>query len=192
MRGVGRASQADARANRQRVVAAASRLFREKGVSGVSLAELMESVGLTHGGFYKNFASKDALVDEATASGFADMMEHLSAVAQDHGHIDQARSALLDEYLSTEHRDSPGTGCPAAGFAGDFAREHTWTETYSAGVRDMAAWLGTGDAGLAGLATIVGGLLLARATAGSPLSEDILRAVRNGHGLVDLATTEAD
>jgi len=189
---MGRASQADARANRQRVVAAASRLFRERGVSGVGLAGLMESIGLTHGGFYKNFASKDALVDEAAASGFADMMEHLSALAQDHGHGDRARSALFDEYLSAEHRDSLGTGCPAAGFAGDFAREQTWTETYSAGVRDMAGWVGPGDEGLAGLATLVGGLLLARATAGSPLSEDILRAVRNGPGLVGLAAPETD
>ncbi|SDM12925.1 TetR/AcrR family transcriptional regulator, transcriptional repressor for nem operon [Nonomuraea maritima] len=173
-----RVSQAEAQANRKRVVEAASRLFREKGVPNVSVADVMQSVGLTQGGFYKQFASKSALVDEAAAKAFADMLDQLTAMDDDHADHDAARSALIESYLSPEARDNPDTSCPAAGFAGDFAREPERRDVYAAGVRDMAGWIAPGDTGLAALSTLVGALLLARATAGSPLSEDILRAAR--------------
>ncbi|MFF3563714.1 TetR/AcrR family transcriptional regulator [Streptomyces sp. NPDC002574] len=173
-----RVSQAEAQANRERVVEAASRLFRERGVANVSVVDVMQAVGLTQGGFYKQFASKDALVAEAEAKGFADMLQYLAALDAEFDGHDAAVSALCDRYLSTDHRDSPGAGCPAAGFGGDVAREPEWRAPYVAGVRDMAGWVAPGKAGLAGLATLVGGMLLARATAGSPLSEEILEAVR--------------
>ncbi|WP_182897821.1 hypothetical protein [Microbispora sp. H10830] len=95
-----------------------------------------------------------------------------------HGGHDAAWSSLIDSYLSPEARDNPGSGCPAAGFAGDFARDPEWRDTYAAGIRDMAGWIAPEDTGLAALSTLVGALLLARATAGSPLSEEILRAAR--------------
>ncbi|MFJ4847215.1 MULTISPECIES: TetR/AcrR family transcriptional regulator [unclassified Streptomyces] len=173
-----RVSQAEARANRERVVEAASRLFRERGVANVSVADVMQAVGLTQGGFYKQFASKDALVAEAEAKGFADMLQYLAGLEADSGSHDAAVSALRAMYLSTDHRDAPGSGCPAAGFGGDAAREPEWRAAYTAGVRDMADWVAPGKAGLVGLATLVGGILLSRATAGSPLSEEILQAVR--------------
>ena len=116
-----RVSQAEAQANRKRVVEAASRLFREKGVPNVSVADVMQSVGLTQGGFYKQFASKAALVDEAAAKAFADMVGSLAVLDDDQGGHDAAWSSLIDSYLSPEARDNPGSGCPAAGFAGDFA-----------------------------------------------------------------------
>ncbi|WP_147943283.1 TetR/AcrR family transcriptional regulator [Microbispora hainanensis] len=173
-----RASQAEARANRQRVVKSASRLFREKGVRDVSVADVMQSVGMTQGGFYKQFASKAALVDEATAEAFSDMLRRLAALDGDHAGHDAAWSSLIDAYLSPEARDDPGNGCPAAGFAGDFARDPEWRDTYAAGIRDMAGWIAPGDTGLAALSTLVGALLLARATAGTPVSEEILHAAR--------------
>ncbi|MDI9835006.1 TetR/AcrR family transcriptional regulator [Streptomyces sp. KAU_LT] len=173
-----RVSQAEARANRERVVAAAARLFREDGVAKVGIADVMKSIGLTQGGFYKQFASKAALVDEATAKAFTDNLQDLLALDQEAGEHQAAWQSLLESYFSVEHRDNPGTGCPAAGFAGDVAREPEHRETYAKGVQELAEWIAPGEAGLAAYATLVGGILLARATAGTPLSEQILRASR--------------
>ncbi|MDX3236969.1 TetR/AcrR family transcriptional regulator [Streptomyces sp. ME03-5709C] len=171
-----RVSQAEAKANRERVVAAASRLFRENGVAKVGIADVMKSIGLTPGGFYKQFASKAALVDEAAEQAFADNMRHLVALDEETGEHQAAWQALLAEYLSVEHRDDPADGCPAAGFAGDVAREPEHREIYAKGVEEAAGWIAPGDAGLGAYATLVGGILLARATAGTPLSERILHA----------------
>ncbi|MFF5214584.1 TetR/AcrR family transcriptional regulator [Micromonospora sp. NPDC000442] len=173
-----RASKAEAQANRAAAVKAASRLFREQGVPNVSVGDVMRSVGLTQGGFYKQFASKAALVDEAVHLGFIDMLRYLSDLQDGSADHAAAWSSLLDTYLSVEHRDDPGAGCPAAGFAGDVAHDPVPRETYAAGVREMAGWIAPGNAGLAALSTIVGGLLLARATAATEVSEEILGAVR--------------
>jgi TetR/AcrR family transcriptional regulator, transcriptional repressor for nem operon len=176
---VSRVSQAQATENRRRAVAAASQLFRERGVNGISVADLMKSIGLTTGGFYKQFPSKDALVAAATHAAFTDLDQLLATFDTDHGDHDTARGALVDYYLSAEHRDQPGTGCPTAGFAGDVAREATGDvrDTYTAGVEAFAAWLSTdADDGLATVATLVGAILLARATAGTDLSEKILES----------------
>ncbi|MET9462083.1 TetR/AcrR family transcriptional regulator [Streptomyces canus] len=175
-----RVSQAQALENRRRAVAAASQLFRERGVNGISVADLMKSIGLTTGGFYKQFPSKEALITEATRAAFGDLDLLLEAFDTAQGDHDTARGALVDFYLSAEHRDQPGTGCPAAGFAGDTAREPTAgevRETYAAGVEKFAAWLSTdADDGLPMVATLVGAILLARATAGTELSEKILES----------------
>jgi len=170
---MGRASQEQARRNRERVVATASRMFREQGTH-VSVAELMKAAGLTHGGFYKQFASKEALVDEATAHAFGELAGRYDDVAQ---------RALIDGYLSVEHRDAPADGCPVAGLASDMARDDGGDEahrTYAEGVADFAARLATdGEDGIARLCTMVGALVLARAVKDSPLSERILDTARD-------------
>ncbi|MDX3697919.1 TetR family transcriptional regulator [Streptomyces europaeiscabiei] len=175
-----RVSQAQAIENRRRAVDAASQLFRERGVNGISVADLMKSIGLTTGGFYKQFPSKEALVAEAAQAAFGDLDLLLASFDTAHGDHATARGALVDFYLSTEHRDQPGTGCPNAGFAGDMAREPTAgevRETYAAGVQEFAAWLSTdANDGLPMVATLVGAILLARATAGTELSEKILES----------------
>lgn len=175
-----RVSQAQALENRRRAVAAASQLFRERGVNGISVADLMKSIGLTTGGFYKQFPSKEALIAEAAQAAFGDLDALLASFDATHGDHDTARGALLDFYLSAEHRDQPGTGCPTAGFAGDVAREPTAgevRETYAAGVKEFAGWMSTDvDDGLPMVATLVGAILLARATAGTELSERILES----------------
>ena len=149
-------------------------------MNGISVADLMKSIGLTTGGFYKQFPSKEALITEAAQAAFADLDLLLTSFDTDHGDHDTARSALVNFYLSAEHRDQPGTGCPTAGFAGDMAREPAATEvreTYAAGVEAFAAWLSAdADDGLATVATLVGAILLARATAGTDLSEKILES----------------
>lgn len=179
---MGRVSQAQAQENRRRVVATASRMFREKGTA-VSVADLMKAVGLTHGGFYKQFASKEDLVDEAIAHAFDNPAAH-SAVARDEhaGEHEAARRTFIEDYLSVWHRDHAEVGCPVSGFAADLGREPGQAtrarQRYIKGIRNLAARLATGDDGMAQFCTMVGALALARATRGDPLSEELLRAAR--------------
>ncbi|MFE5830512.1 TetR/AcrR family transcriptional regulator [Streptomyces sp. NPDC056508] len=179
---MGRVSQAQAQENRRRVVETASRLFREQGTH-VSVADLMKAAGLTHGGFYKQFASKEALIDEATAHAFGELAELREAGLDQHaGKRDAAQRALIDAYLSTEHRDDPADGCPVAALAADTARgpvDREARRVYTEGVSDFADWLTAEDQdGIIRLSTMLGALLLARATQDSPLSEEILAAAR--------------
>ncbi|MFC8195526.1 TetR/AcrR family transcriptional regulator [Streptomyces sp. NPDC057298] len=196
---MGRVSQAQAQENRERVVRTASRLFREQGTH-VSVADLMKAAGLTHGGFYKQFPSKEALIDEATAHAFGELASRRAAALeqitveqgtgleqgagpeQDSGRRAAAQQALIDAYLSVEHRDNPAEGCPAAALAHDMAREPGSREAhrvYAEGVSDFAAFLATEDQdGITRLCTMLGALVLARATREAPLSEDILTAAR--------------
>ncbi|GHB70098.1 TetR family transcriptional regulator [Streptomyces viridiviolaceus] len=190
---MGRVSQAQAEENRRRVVDTASRLFREQGTQ-VSVADLMKAAGLTHGAFYKQFASKEALVDEATAHAFAELARrHAAGLERYDGQRDAAQRALIDAYLSVEHRDNAADGCPVSALAVDIARQDEGSEArrrYAEGVADFAAFLGpaetaAGDGdraadkngdGIVRLCTLFGALVLARATKGSPLSEEILTA----------------
>ncbi|MCX4540375.1 TetR family transcriptional regulator [Streptomyces sp. NBC_01565] len=179
---MGRVSQAQAQENRKRVVEMASRLFREQGTS-VSVADLMKAAGLTHGGFYKQFASKEALIDEAVTHAFRELAERRTTALEDHdGERPAAQQAMIDSYLSARHRDSPAAGCPAAALAVDMARDpgdlgaH---RTYADGVSDFADWLATDDQdGIARLCTMLGAVVLARATKDTPLSDEILDAAR--------------
>ncbi|MFD9678984.1 TetR/AcrR family transcriptional regulator [Rhodococcus sp. NPDC059969] len=187
---MGRVSQQQAEDNRRRVVETAARLFREKGTH-LSVADLMKASGLTHGGFYKQFASKDALIDEATAHAFAELTQlHAAGLERHAGQRDEARQTLIDNYLSVEHRDNPADGCPAAALAADMAREPADSEArrvYTEGVGDFAAALADERAdeeadddadGLVRLSTMLGALVLSRATKGSHLSEEILDSAR--------------
>ncbi|WP_019745978.1 TetR/AcrR family transcriptional regulator [Rhodococcus erythropolis] len=179
---MGRVSQQQAEENRRRVVETAARLFREKGTH-LSVADLMKASGLTHGGFYKQFASKDALIDEATTHAFAELAQlHAAGLERHAGQRDEARQALIDNYLSVEHRDNPADGCPAAALAADMAREPADSEArrvYVEGVGDFAKALADEEHdGLVRLSTMIGALVLSRATKGSFLSEEVLVAAR--------------
>ncbi|MFE3579968.1 TetR/AcrR family transcriptional regulator [Streptomyces vinaceus] len=179
---MGRVSQAQAQENRKRVVEMASQLFREQGTS-VSVADLMKAAGLTHGGFYKQFDSKEALIDEAVSHAFGELAERRATVLEDsEGERSAAQRAMIDGYLSPRHRDSPATGCPAAGLATDMARDpgdRGAHRTYADGVSDFADWLATDDQdGIVRLCTMLGAVVLARATKDSPLSDEILEAAR--------------
>ncbi|MCX2182698.1 TetR/AcrR family transcriptional regulator [Streptomyces sp. SKN60] len=180
---MGRVSKAQAEENRRRVVETASRLFREQGTH-ISVADLMKAAGLTHGGFYKQFASKEALVDEATTYAFAELTRRHEAGLERHaGQPDAARRAFIEAYLSVGHRDNAADGCPVAGLAADIARgteEREARRVYTEGVREFADWLTSDDRedGLARLSTLIGALVLSRATRDSPLSEEILTAAR--------------
>lgn len=123
--------------NREAIIAAAERLFRDRGVDAVGLVELMNAAGLTRGGFYNHFASKDALVDEvvsrAMRRGLADVDSAATRAAA------RGLDPLVDQfdwYLSPEHRAAIDSGCPNAAFAGDARRfETTAMRDYANGLR---------------------------------------------------------
>jgi len=185
---VARASRADAARHRDEVVDAASHLFRERGIAAVSVPELMAAAGLTHGGFYRHFESKDALAATAVTAAFVSQITQLEQVAADNqDDPETSRRIFLDEYLSAAHRDSAGDGCPNAGLATEVARlpeDSDIRTAFAAGLHQMASALGkvvTGQDGeaLVELSTLVGAMVLARATAGDEVSDRILRDVRH-------------
>ena len=127
---MGRVSQAQAQENRKRIVGTAARLFRERGAAGVSVADVMAEAGLTHGGFYKQFASKEALVAEAVGQAFAEQARALAEAGD--------RDAFVAAYLSPAHRDSPGDGCPSAALGGDLARAEPGGPALPVGVQRLS------------------------------------------------------
>jgi TetR/AcrR family transcriptional regulator, transcriptional repressor for nem operon len=110
-----RITEIQAQKNRQRVVAKASRLFREGGFDGISVNDLMKAAGFTHGGFYNHFESKDALAGEALDYAFRQM----DGVRERIPSLDE----FITSYLSEEARNAPGSTCPAAALAGEVARQ---------------------------------------------------------------------
>jgi len=111
-------SQLDKAATHARIVDIASRKLREKGLEGIGVADLMKEAGLTVGGFYKHFESRDALVLEAVQAAFT-----LWKDAQDNLELkDYSYEKLIDGYLSPAHRDNTGAGCPFSACAADLAR----------------------------------------------------------------------
>src|SRR5882757_4614893 len=109
-----RKSREEAAQTRKRIVEAASCEFRKNGIVATELNDLMKAAGLTHGGFYKHFESKDQLVAEACAEA----VDAVIGVMAAHPTIDAAVAA----YLSTRHRDKPGSGCPLAAIGSELAR----------------------------------------------------------------------
>jgi len=168
---------------RQRILEAASRLFRAHGVAAVGLAKIMAEANLTVGTFYTHFASKEALVQASLLQSLQARNEALrSALVA--GDVELA----VRTYLSAEHRDAPGDGCVAAALTAEVARHPEPTrETFSAEVvvgldllvEGLARRRGTAVSRAEGAALfglLVGTLQLARATPDRPLSDAILEA----------------
>jgi TetR/AcrR family transcriptional repressor of nem operon len=106
-----RKSKQEAAETRQRIVEAASGEFRRKGIGGTGLADLMAAAGLTHGGFYKHFDSKDQVVEESLTLAAESLVYALeSKLSTSSG--DQGLNAAIADYLSMEHRDNEADGCP--------------------------------------------------------------------------------
>ena len=106
--------------NRERILAAAERLFREKGVDAVGLAELMKEAGFTQGGFYNHFQSKEALVFQVIGKAVDKGQQQLgAAIAQSRRRKIDPLTRQIRWYLSPTHRDDIDCGCPIAGFAGE-------------------------------------------------------------------------
>ncbi len=182
-----RVSKVQAAQNRDTILDASARLFRERGIGGVSVADLMADAGLTHGGFYGHFDSKEALAAEACARAFTQSAERRHAridALPAHTDVPSAYAAM---FLGEKNVFSPGDGCPAVGLASDIARLPTDAPArgvYADGVEDMLQDLSAMDPAanradvLLRLATLVGTVTLARATVGQPISDELLAAVR--------------
>jgi TetR/AcrR family transcriptional repressor of nem operon len=188
---VPRASKQQVDDHRAAITEASARLFREHGIDNVSVAELMASAGLTHGGFYGHFESKDELAGEACRWAFNRSAERWENRIADKHDLAGARAALTDNYLSAQSRSGPDGSCPATTFAADVARKSAdapLRTAYAAGLEQLLTILtsvqDTGtprkdrEAALADFATMVGGLLLSKATQGQPISDEILAAAR--------------
>ena len=118
-----RITQEQKRLNREKIVTAAGEGFRLRGIDGIGIEQLMKSAGMTHGGFYNHFASKDDLAIEVLRQGFIDSLAALAAIRA--AHPRSARAALhdmIDQYVDAEHRDHPEIGCPSAALVSDAGR----------------------------------------------------------------------
>jgi TetR/AcrR family transcriptional repressor of nem operon len=109
---------------RRRIVEVASRRFRKEGVEAVGVAGVMAEAGLTHGGFYSHFASKEELVQEAVTEALDGTLAELARITTVKG---GGLEAVLRAYLSAPHRDKPERGCVAAALAPELARHPTTT-----------------------------------------------------------------
>jgi TetR/AcrR family transcriptional repressor of nem operon len=188
-----RVSRAQAEENRRTVISVASRLFRERGFDGIGLNDLMKGAGLTHGGFYKQFKSKDDLVIQACESAMDSNAVGWADVLTSAG--EKPLEALVHFYLSDRHRQAKDQGCTLAALGSEAARRSPELRVaFERGIRahlDLLHGLipgeATGEVGgesrpspsdksLVTLATMVGALILSRAVNDEQLSQRFLDA----------------
>ena len=177
-------SQKDKEKTHAVIVEIAARKMRESGTEGPGVAEIMKAAGLTHGGFYKHFDSRDDLVAEAVEAAVEQGREGIAEVID--GAADPL-AAFVDWYLSSTHRDEPGGGCAVVAFGADAARADervraTYTGQVERYIAQMEELLGEGEdvrrRAIAAVSEMVGALLIARAVGDEGLSEEILAAGR--------------
>lgn len=178
-----RVSRDQARQNRKRVVETSSALFREKGVDGVGISDLMSEAGLTHGGFYKQFSSKAELVEEACALALEDTMAFWDSYLEGAA---EPRDAFVRAYLSQQHRDRIGEGCLLPALAAEARREpQAIRSVFTRAIRAYMDRLDQSDGAptpqtraqaLSTLSEMVGAILLARVSDDPQLSQEILAA----------------
>jgi TetR/AcrR family transcriptional regulator, transcriptional repressor for nem operon len=174
-------SKSDKAETHTRIVSVAAKRFRELGLEGIGVADVMKEAGVTVGGFYKHFGSRDELVVEALAAAFKDLdvwEEHTADMAH-----------LLQNYLTEAHRDVPGTGCAMGALVGDMTRgSKSARALYTARVKRSLAFFSAllpsnppsdkrGRALLI-LSALLGAINLSRAVSDPNLSREILHGVR--------------
>jgi TetR/AcrR family transcriptional repressor of nem operon len=180
-----RVSREQAAGNRERILDVAAKLFREKGFDGIGVADLMGAAGLTHGGFYGHFASKEDLVAQACARALGRSVEAWARSAEQGTRSPMA--VITASYLSAKHRDHPGSGCLLAALGTDVSRQGSSVRrAVTQGLLRLIELLtgivpGRSPAAkraraLATMASLVGALVLARAVDDKALSEEILQA----------------
>ncbi|MFJ7949137.1 TetR/AcrR family transcriptional regulator [Streptomyces sp. NPDC096354] len=177
-------SQADKAASRERVLRMAARKVRTEGVTRPGVADLMKEAGLTHGGFYKHFASRDDLIAQASAVALAEGSAKMERAARKNEQ--DPRAGLVGAYLAQQHRDSPATGCALVTLGAAAGRgDQPFKQAYEKQVRaylDLIAGLGddTEQAraeAMLTLSALVGATLMARAVADPDLSDELLETV---------------
>jgi TetR/AcrR family transcriptional repressor of nem operon len=179
-------SRAEKAKTHKRIVSTASKKFREEGLAGVGIAELMKEAGLTVGGFYKHFDSRDDLVAEAVSSAFGGWQRRVDAAKSGGPPVSFAK--LIDEYLNEAHRDNPGTGCAFSALAPELARSDKRTRALTSeqvrnDIQLIAGLVPAKDKrtarsrGILVFSALVGAMSLARAVTNDALSREILTTV---------------
>ncbi len=175
-----RVSKERAAQNRERILSEAARLFREHGLSGVGVDALTEAAGLSHGSLYSQFGSKENLAAASVSHALNTSAARMSDAT--------TLADYVSRYLSADHRERRGDGCVMAALAGEIPRQgaavrHSFTDAVRAAVQRIASLIPgrrkSEDEALAIVATMVGGLTLARAVDDPQLSDRILAATRN-------------
>ncbi|KGI78253.1 TetR/AcrR family transcriptional regulator [Oleiagrimonas soli] len=172
-------SQEKKQQNRQLILGAAARLFRERGIHGVSVSDVMQEAGMTHGGFYRHFADKDELVVQAIASA-------LDPSSDDHSRPKPDDILQFAEaYLSIAHRDDAGTGCVFAALGTELVRgsapgRHVMTKAMQRRIESFTR-TGTGEtsterrqAAIGSWAAMVGAVVLSRLSDDPALADELL------------------
>jgi TetR/AcrR family transcriptional repressor of nem operon len=173
--------------NRERILDVASTLFREKGFDGIGIADIMKAAGMTHGGFYRHFESKDDLIDQASHKALARGADYWDHTIGDGDSAHAALTRLLQMYLSEAHRDASGKGCSIAALGADAARQNgTIRKTFEHGLESLVDKLTALLPGrtravrrrkaLASFSQMMGALVLSRAVDDPALSKEILSA----------------
>lgn len=178
-----RVSKEQAAKNRERILKAASRIIRERGISSAGVDALTEAAGMTHGSLYSQFGSKERLVEEALDYALAASAQTMDGAA--------TLADYTSNYLSTSHREARGRGCPLAALSCEMPNQSSRVrERFTAGLRGMisqlSARMGSAlkqrqrkETALAMVASLVGALVLARAVSDPKLSQEILRATKS-------------
>lgn len=202
-----RVSLKQAKLNRQSIIENAARLFRQRGFRNIPLSEVMSTSGLTLGGFYGHFESKDALTNEACRHSFEQTMtfwqEKIAAAAD----MPAARKSIIDDYLSERRTRKDHNNCPVVAFSNEVSQEDagsTIAATYAEGLAGLiktytqtlvedAATIGPEleSQALLEMALMIGSLSLARATRNQDLSSKLLHSARHFLGVEDAPVQSA-
>lgn len=183
-----RGTRAQAAANRERILEAAAQGFRERGFDGIGVAQLMQAVGLTHGGFYGHFGSKEELIALACRHAVDEMLADWRMRAE--AAPSDPVGAIVEPYLSPEHRDDPGTGCLMAALGPESARQsaavrRTVTDCFEDVLETLAGLMRGGgltedrNRAILLFVSLVGAMVVARAIDDRALSEEVLATVRD-------------
>ncbi|MDE1179367.1 TetR/AcrR family transcriptional regulator [Paraburkholderia sp.] len=184
-----RKSRAETAETRQRIVEVAAHAFRAKGIQATGLADVMADAGLSHGGFYRHFDSKDQLVAEACATAVSGMIGSLEASSGGDNGVEGLK-AVIDTYLSLEHRDGWASGCPLAGMGSELVRADEQTRNVASRgfdelvqvlekrIEDRPGRAVQSDAVFA-VAAMIGAVTISRIITDPDASAAVLKAVRD-------------
>jgi TetR/AcrR family transcriptional repressor of nem operon len=173
--------------SKARILNAASKMLRERGIEATSIVDVMQATGMTHGGFYRHFQSKDEMVAAAIRAAFDEAADRFDRRLRQHG-ADAAIKAYVDEYLSLSHLEHAGRGCPIAAIGADAGRYGgIISAEFIDGTEKLIQRLVKAPSGtsrtaserteaIRRLATLVGAVVMARAVGRNTLRKEILAA----------------
>jgi TetR/AcrR family transcriptional regulator, transcriptional repressor for nem operon len=183
-------SKLESAETRRRIVRTAAAEFRRNGINGTGLSDLMAAAGLTHGGFYRHFGSKDQLVAEACSAAMESVAEAMEATAAHRPAKKNRLQAIAERYLSMDHRDDRSDGCPLAGLGSELARSDDSTRAAAtagflklvdavAGESGRTTKTGVAKArALVALSAMIGAVTMSRIVTDSKLSAAILQQTK--------------